>query len=294
MKKRQGAEFRLATRMRVIAATAIAMATIVSCATFPVRDSWRSTGELLPRGLTVELAPESGGESSFRIRGDELEGATISGLARQSGELWILDVRGMDWFSNWAEGWTKASFVMEGELSLRRDGSAWRIVVDAEPRIENAVSASMRLYGDYFEGEQALNLFQHRWDRIQAANEVLKARFPDAWFDYAEPRKIRFAWDLFARRVANFQQAVRAFLFPELYGYEKGRPLAEGRAFAKAESIRWDLAYTKERFPESLREIRDSGTMLRDFEECVGLWRLDFCWDALWEQRIGAAALSEK
>jgi hypothetical protein len=38
--------------------------------------------------------------------------------------------------------------------------------------------------------------------------------------------------------------------------------------------VSWDTAYTREEFPEGLRAIRDSGTILRDWEEGFGLFLL--------------------
>jgi len=288
MVKRQSNGF---TRAAIAAFVALALA---SCASSPARASWKTKSSVLPRGVLVELGPERDGVSAFRIRGDELEGATLKGEAKPEGRGWTLDVEKMDWFENWAEGWTEASFVVEGRLELRPDGSAWALAVAAPPKIENPTSASIRLYGDYFEGDKALALLAHRWDRIQAADELLRQEFPEAWYDYSEPHPIRFPWDLLARRVASFQTGVRAFLFPEIYGYPKGRQPADKGARVRAESIYWDTSYTNEQFPENLRPIRDSGTMYRDFEESSGLWRLDFCWDALWESKIGAAVFAEE
>jgi hypothetical protein len=241
--------------------------------------------------MTVELEPGSAGACLFKIEGDELEGAAIEGQARPDGGAWKLGVEDLKWFGNWTEGWTEAAFSMEGELSLEPDGGAWKLVVLAEPKIEEPTSASMRLYGDYFEGDKALALFRHRWDRIQAVNEALKAKFTDAWFDYSEPRKVTYAWDIFGRTHASFQKSVKAFLFPELYGYPRGSSKGQGKDLVFAESIEWDSAYTKATFPERLWEVRDSGTMLRDFEECVGLWRLDFCWEELWMSRAQSVDL---
>lgn len=284
------------------AITVAAALSTTSCSTVPVQASWRSKGGALPRGLSVELVPGKDGGSTFRVRGDELGGATLTGEAKPDGDSWRLEVTGMDWFSNWSEGWSEARFAAEGELRLRPEGTTWLLDVDSMPRIESPTAASIRLYGDYYEGDKALALFTHRWDRIQAADSFLRQRFPDAWFDYAEQRKIHNWWDLFTRRVVNFQESVRGFLFPELYGYPKesqvtGRvPLSrpdKGR-YTRTESIDWDTAYTKENFPEELRALRDSGTMLRDFEEGSGLWRLDFCWDALWSDKIRDVAFVKK
>lgn len=244
-----------------------------ACATFHAKESWKAKGEALPRGLLVEI----GSDSEFRIRGGELEGAVLKGQARRDGESWALTIEKMDYFGNWAEGWTEASFEAEGELSLRPSLDAWTMDVARVPAIEKPVSASIRLNGDYYSGETALGLFSRRWDRIQAVAEVLKLRFPGASFEND-----------------GFERGVRAFLFPEIYGYgQAGAPAPKpGHKTKLGESIRWDVEYSASAFPEALREIRNSGTMLRDFEEGRGLWRLAFSWDEFRNQKLSAAVFS--
>jgi hypothetical protein len=263
---------------------------LASCSSLPTQGAWKSKGEALQRGLSVEIGPDA----AFRIRGDALEGAILEGRAARDGEGWTLAIDRMDWFGNWDEGWTQASFEAEGELSLMPRGEAWAVVVARAPSIGKPTSASIRLYGDYFVGEAALGLISRRWDRIKAAAELLRQRFPDAWYDYSEQKKAVFVWDLFARRVDSFDRGVRAFLFPELYGYAGAGapPPRRGHGTSRGESISWDTEYSAAAFPEALREVRDSGTMLRDFEEGLGLWRLAFCWDEFWSQRMAAAVFT--
>lgn len=285
---------RMLKRALAASAALVAAVAIQSCASYPVQASWNAKEKALPRGLVVEIGPEKGGVANFRMRGDELGGAILEGEARPSEGSWILEVERLDWLGNWAEGWTEAGFVAEGTLRLRPLGPSWLLEVEVVPRIENPVNASIRLFGDYFEGEKALALLSHRWDRIQAVDGLLKEKYPDAWYDYSEPRNPAYFWTVFARRISSFQAGVGPFLFPELYGYPKTDRPADRGPFLRAESIDWDSEYTKEQFPENLRAIRDSGTMFRDFEEGAGLWRLDFCWEALWRNKIGEVTFHER
>jgi hypothetical protein len=146
----------------------------------------------------------------------------------------------------------------------------------------------MRLRGDYFTGEKALALFTHRWDRIQATIPVIASAYPGSWYDYSTPK---FRWRSL-RWEKDFQGTVRGFLFPEIYRPSGGKAPVLGPERARAESVSWDRAYTRARFPETLCEIRDSGTMLRDFEECPGLWRLAAVWDELWGGRLVGVGLA--
>jgi hypothetical protein len=252
---------------RAMAPIVLLFSLLASCSSFPAKDSWSSKGESLGRGLVLELGPESGGEAAFALSGSELEGAKALGEARRSGALWLLDLKSLEWFDNWAAGWTEGSFAMEGRLELRPEGSSWTIAVLEAPIVENATSASIRLDGEYWEGEKALSLLAHRWERIQAASAVLKERLSEPW--------------------AEKGRAAKRFLFPELIRGTSALPA--GGAIVRAESIGWNTDYTRANFPESLWAVRDSGTMLRDFEEGGGLWRLACGWDDLWGRKLVAA-----
>ena len=111
--------------------------------------------------------------------------------------------------------------------------------------------------------------------------DVLKQKLPQRWFEYAVA-----PWQPGRRSQAtSFEEATRKFLFPELYGYIE--PVGRNSQSVRSESINWNINYTAANFPENLRAVRNSGTMLRDFEECLGLWRLAYCLDELWNHRIG-------
>jgi hypothetical protein len=280
--------------LRAIIGLSAAAVLAASCSSLPAGTAWRSTGSELPRGLAVEIGSEAGGLASFTIRGGELEGATVSGEARRDGEGWALEARSLDWFGNWAEGWTECRFAMEGELSLRPEGSGWALAAVSAPRIEAPLSASMRQNGEYYAGDEALAFFSRRWDRIQAVDELLREKFPDAWYDYSAPPRFRAIARLFRRGVADFQTELGSFLFPELYGYPSGSAPVDRRDLVLGESIRWNSAYTRANFPEALRSIRDSGSMQRDFEEGAGLMRLDFAWENLWGLRLESVSFERE
>jgi hypothetical protein len=80
-----------------------------------------------------------------------------------------------------------------------------------------------------------------------------------------------------------FEKYWKPILFPELVSPKK-RPAAytagEPR-FVRGEDIRWNAAYTQAVFPETLRPLRDSGTLLRDWEEAAAWIYLTAEWDPL-------------
>ena len=264
----------------------ITMACLTACSTSPAPRVWRSEPGLIERGLTVELMPPETGSESVRIRGDSIEGATFTGSARLTADGRILSLTAMRWFSNWANGWTEAHLPVTGELLLSPHGREWSLSVVQPPRLGDPVAASIRYFDDYLSGERGREEFAHRWDRILAVVSVLKQRLQERWFEYTaapwQPGR--------PSQAMSFEEAARKFLFPELYGYADPPP-RDSRS-VRSESISWNVDYTAANFPENLHAVRNSGTMLRDFEECPGLWRLAYCLDELWGRRIGETSFT--
>ena len=252
----------------------IVLSSLLSCSTFPAQQAWKSTPGALDRGLTIERGPSSADSASVRIFGGPLEGAVLSGMARLAPDEVDIYLEEMHWFSNWSNGWTEARLPASGEMRLRRNEEDWVISVVTAPQLAEPSSASIRDGDEYLAGPRGVELFARRWARIRAVIALLKQKLPDQWF---EP--------------LSFQEAAGRFLFPEIYGYSVAPN--PGYRTARAESITWNVDYTEANFPDNLREIRDTGTMLRDFEECPALWRLAFRWDELWRHRIEAVSIAQ-
>jgi hypothetical protein len=241
---------------------------LVGCATLSIQAEFRAARQRHEEPLRIEIGRDTEGVSPVRIRGGQLGRAVLSGQAEHNvSGGWRIDLLGMDWFNNWNDGWTDARFVISGSFTLMAQGTDWRAVVTEKPEINAPSRASIRYYDDYLSGSNALDQLTRRWNRIQAYAAFLRSRFDAQWF--------------------ADQNRVRRFLFPELYGYE--RPAPSHHAIVTADSIAWNTDYTRETFPDNLRPLRDSATMLRDFEESEELWELAFHWDGFWSDEITAA-----
>jgi len=259
----------------------IAVTRLTGCSTFAALEVWHSEPGVTGASLTIELGSTEPGTESVRIHGGSIEGATFTGNAERTPDGRVLSITEMRWFSNWANGWTEARLSAAGKLLLSPNGQGWSISVVQQPQLGAPVAASMRYFDDYLTGERALEEFTHRWDRVQAVVDVLRQKLHERWFDYTVA-----PWQPGRRSKAmSFEEATRKFLFPEVYGYSE--PPKRDSQSVRAEAINWNVDYTSANFPENLRAIRNSGTMLRDFEECLGLWRLAYCLDELWSHRIG-------
>src|SRR5208282_4347605 len=249
----------------------LAAGLLAGCATFPVQNAYEAARSAHEAALRIEIGPETRGVHSVHIKAGLLVGAVLSGQAvSDNAGGWEVSLTSLGWFNNWQNGWTEAAFVLDGTFDLVQSGSGWSVRIKDSPEIVAPASATIHYYTEYFNGDIALEQFSRRWNRIEACAGFLRSRFGGSWFED--------------------QRGVRKFLFPELYGYTE--PPDPHHASVTAESIAWNADYTGKEFPENIRALRDSGTMLRDFEESPGLWELAFHWTDLWNKDIPARVFS--
>jgi len=96
--------------------------------------------------------------------------------------------------------------------------------------------------------------------------------------------------------IEKFEKYWKPVLFPELVS-RKYRPAGwqqENDQWNRAESINWNKTYTERLFPEELWEIRNSGTMLRDWEEALDWIYNEYEWDRIQETLGVETVLTKK
>lgn len=226
-----------------------------------------------PRGgVLLELEGSGNGVRRFKLEYPDLGPVAIEGSAEPEGEGWRLEFERLEWFDNWPNGWTEASFLLEGESSIMPDpsGEVWILSLRAAPKLDSVRSAAIRYYDTYVRGPKGLEEFSHRWERIRSACSALLGGFDGPGL---------------ARR----PDALERYLFPEVYGYDEPPTPGFRKVFGRGRE--WNADYSAAHFPEGLRKLRDDGTMLRDYEESPGLWQLALSWDEFWEHRGYAAGL---
>lgn len=246
--------------LSMIGATAVfvAVACVLcsSCASNPHR-----TG---PGGWTVTLGNDNGdGSRDCELRLSPKDRARVRGVAMPSGEGFVLAVTSVDWFNNWQDGWTEAEAAASGSALLEQAPDGRYTAHFTEPLcVESVEHARIRYRDTVISGDRAKDLFSRRIERISAVTAFLAS--PGAPPMPAGARET----------AAAFRAAAGPFLFPEIYGYPEGTS-ASNRTPAnrrQAEGIAWDLRYTEQALPDRLHEIRDSGTLYRDWEESSDLF----------------------
>jgi hypothetical protein len=233
-------------------ATAISLASAVSlssCASVKFEDK------------SVEWVARFDEKSNeFELRPIDGTRAAIIGeaLAAREGDVTVTVDR-IRWFNNWRDGWTEAEIPAEGTFVLRPDEAAptgYRVLSVSPIELYDAAKARIRYRGNLLLTADATTLFNRRLGRIRASAVRLAARGTDA------------------STFRAFSKDAGGWFFPEVYGYPEGTSKSEQTKEnrTRAEGYSWDTAYTRDRMPEELREIRDTGTLFRDWEENAELF----------------------
>jgi hypothetical protein len=169
----------------------------------------------------------------------------------------------LEYIGGHLQGWNEYSHALIGSGSFLFGETA---VFSADREIEKVeiISGRIHLLDSRITGNEALIALRNRRDRIaETARWMLSLDAPRG------------------QSIRQFVNYWKPILFPELVAKRK-RPQnwkQDGDVFQRAEDIRWNTGYTLRVFPEQLRSIRDSGTLLRDWEEALYWLYMDYEWD---------------
>lgn len=153
-----------------------------------------------------------------------------------------------------ASGWNEFTLDLSGTGRFRPGDSAARFQL--QPPIEPVqISGGKILQNtERISGERALTVLRNRYERILALTEWMHTREPPPF-----------------QNLRAFETYWKPLLLPELVSKKKRPPAWDpgGVVWVRAEDVRWDTQYTRLIFPEPLWELRDSGALLRDWEEAL-------------------------
>ncbi|MDR0442109.1 MAG: hypothetical protein LBH44_01720 [Treponema sp.] len=222
-------------------------------------------------GTAIEImeVQNKAGERSLAITLQQFPSIKIRGtMPNDQGGFFLtsLDYLGGDY-----HGWNEYRLDLSGmgNISFREN----TVVLSLSPEIETVQisSARIRRYDNRITGTEALTNLRNRRERILALAE---------WMNNQE--NILF---LPQSSLKEFETYWKPALFPETVSKKK-QPQGwqqEGDRWNKAEDIRWNVNYSQRVFPEILWNIRNSGTLLRDWEEAIDWIYLECEWGRIME-----------
>jgi hypothetical protein len=169
----------------------------------------------------------------------------------------------LEYLAGNTHGWNEYSLQMLGYGSLTfGDNVILEYINEIEPI--QITQGRIHRYDTRLTGNDALTSLRNRHDRILALTE---------WMVTLDSPK--------GQSINDFSNYWKPVFFPEMVS-KQNKPFQwhnENDVFVRAEDIRWNTCYTQRIFPEELWPVRNSGTLLRDWEEALSLIYLEYEWD---------------
>ncbi|MDR0600521.1 MAG: hypothetical protein LBG84_10655 [Treponema sp.] len=179
-------------------------------------------------------------------------------------------------------GWNEFTLDLSGEGSFREEGNA-RVMKLRRLEAADLSWGRLRRFDTRLSGTAALTALRNRRERIAALTEWMRNYEDRPAGGGGNGAKGGGPGGGFSGQEA-FEEYWRPVLFPELVKAKKRPPAYAAAAgpearWVWAEDIRWNAAYTAVLLPEELRPLRDSGALLRDWEEAPGWIYLAYRWN---------------
>jgi hypothetical protein len=207
------------------------------------------------------------GYRSVLITLEQFPSIKIRGSAPDSRDTFHLT--SLDYLGGNTHGWNEYRLDLSGSGNLVLGENTAVLSIPDEIITVEISSGRIRRFDTRIIGKEAITSLSNRRERILALTE---------WMHVCEDVPNNPGRD-------KFESYWKAVLFPELVSKKK-RPEGwqqEGDSWVWAEDIRWNAGYTERVFPEEMRGIRDSGTMLRDWEEAFEWIYIEYEWSRITE-----------
>jgi hypothetical protein len=194
----------------------------------------------------------------------------------------------LDFLSPNINGWNEFTLELSGGGSFADTGAAsGGAVLQLKGPVEtlDISEGKIRRGAARLTGAQAFTVLHDRQERIMVLAQWMKRTLV----------REQPGLPVFADQGA-FETYWKPRLFPEIVK-AKDRPstwTAERRvrgSWLLGEDVAWNRAYTEAVFPEELWPVRNSGTLLRDWEEAAGWIYLEFEWEHILELLSGKIEL---
>jgi hypothetical protein len=181
----------------------------------------------------------------------------------------IFHLTSLDYLGGNTNGWNEYRLDMFGTGSFIPDGQTAVLSVSGDIEGVQISAGRIHRFDTRITGNEALSSLRNRRERILSVAK---------WMNEREGSPANQSPD-------DFEKYWKPLLFPEMVS-KKLRPAnwqQKGDQWIRAESIRWNTGYTERTFPEFLREIRNSATLLRDWEEAMDWIHLEYEWKRITE-----------
>ena len=226
--------------------------------------------------IKVELRElrQEDGNVVMDITSSEWPGLTLrGGQANGSG---VFELFRAHILSSHTQGWNEFDLDILGKAVFYNPMKSGGVLdIQGETERIQITSGKIRLKSSRITGNEALSRLRNRRERILALTE------------WMEDQTVSMDTSQVRASQKEFENYWKPRLFPELVS-KKNRPpeyRTENASWVRADSVKWNSSYTKTIFPEEapgaaqLWEYRDSGALLRDWEEALPWIYMEYAWD---------------
>ena len=180
---------------------------------------------------------------------------------------------GARFLSSHVHGWNEFTLDLLGSAAFYPSGKTIGLLrINGEVQRVQISLGKIRLKSSRLTGTAALTPLRNRRERILALTE---------WMSESGGNDL--SNKSFFTGQKEFEDHWKGRLFPELVSKRKRPPeySTKNAEWGRADSVRWNRSYTKTLFPEGLWEYRNSGALLRDWEEALPWIYMEYSWDAI-------------
>ena len=214
--------------------------------------------------IEVREVRGKGGDPCLTISPGLIPALVFMGSAPEAGEFRLDSLR---FLSSNITGWNEFTRGLSGGGVFRVEGNRATLRLEGPVEPLDITGGKIRQKDTRIIGDQALQALRNREERIAALIQWMYSR-----------EKV----PVFTGQ-GSFEKYWKPILFPELVSPGK-RPKTwneTGAVWTKGEDVRWNVTYTESLFPEELYKLRNSGTLLRDWEEAASWIYLEYEWDQI-------------
>jgi hypothetical protein len=239
------------------------------------------------RGTRVDRVQRKDGGEFIVIRLDSMPNLRLKGsLPDGEGNFYLTS---LDFLSPNLNGWNEFTLELSGSGSFTGGAAATGAVLRLSGPVEtlDISEGKIRRGSARLSGAPALTALHNRRERIMVIAQWMKEQ--SGLPGFADQEAFEAYW-----KPRLFPELVRAKNRPAAWtvAYDKAIS-AEGDLWVRGEDVKWLRVYTEAVFLEELRPVRNSGTMLRDWEDAAGWIYLEFEWERIVEFLSGEIELTK-
>jgi hypothetical protein len=247
-------------------------------------------------GTTLSRVRFKDGSAALKLSFDSRP--TLAFYLVPSGETGRYMLASYTFLASTVKGWNAFTADLSGTGSLENAGNdsegklRYRLVIE-DIGETNISSGRVRSGENRFGGGEALNILRNRKERIEALAAWMKDSA--ALSGASSGVTAGVAGTPLFQSEKEFDAYWKPILLPEMVSKRK-RPAdydGSGGEWKTAEDVKWNAAYSR-RFPEDIAMLRNSGALLRDWEEALPWIYLSFQWDDIIDSITGGLYFASK